>query len=666
MFRSLLIANRGEIACRIMRTARRLGIQTIAVYSDADVDALHVRSADIAFPLGPAPAEESYLNTERILSAAKRSGAEAIHPGYGFLSENADFADACAQANITFVGPPAEAIRAMGLKDEAKRRMEAAGVPVVPGYHAVDLDPDALRRTAENIGYPIVVKAIAGGGGKGMRRVDDASELESAMAAAAREAESSFGNAGVMIEKWITRPRHIEVQVFADASGQVIHLFERDCSIQRRHQKVLEEAPAPGLSEALRERLGQAAVRAVQAIDYRGAGTIEFILDASVPIDEAQFYFMEMNTRLQVEHPVTEAITGTDLVEWQLRVATGERLPTEQSGLQIKGHAIEVRLYAEDPSRDYMPQTGQLVRYRPPAESAAVRVETGVVEGDVVTPFYDPMMAKLIVQDVDRQSAIDRLKEALSTFEIAGVTSNLTLLHAISEAPAFASGDVHTAFLDENLTRGAITLSSPPLEAIALLVAACLADRSEKARLGSGEDPWSPWNATDGFRINEDGFDLFRWQFGEEEIEVAVHSNRVAVTLEWGDRGSVLHQIERRGDSVSAVVDGVLLKAKVIFDKSHAYVVRGPSTLSFTALDDEAFGDDSGATAGAVRAPLPGLVTAVLVSKGESVEVGQTLLRMEAMKMEHTLQARVDGQIAELNTEVGAQVDEGAVLLVVE
>ena len=666
MFRSLLIANRGEIACRIIRTARRLGLRTIAVYSDADADALHVREADIAFPLGPAPAEESYLNIERILSAAKRSGAEAIHPGYGFLSENAAFADACAQAGLNFVGPPAEAIRAMGLKDEAKRRMEAAGVPVVPGYHAADFDPETLRQTAEEIGYPIVVKAVAGGGGKGMRRVDHARELDTALAAAAREAESSFGNSGVMIEKWITRPRHIEVQVFADSAGDVIHLFERDCSIQRRHQKVLEEAPAPGISEALRNRLGETAVRAVRAIDYRGAGTIEFILDASVSIDEAKFYFMEMNTRLQVEHPVTEAITGTDLVEWQLRVAAGEPLPSQQSDLTIKGHSIEVRLYAEDPSRDYLPQTGQLIRFSPPDENAMVRVETGVTEGDVVTPFYDPMMAKLIVHETDRPRAIERLQEALSSFEVAGVTSNLALLHAISETPAFAAGDVQTAFLEEHLAEGAVALSSPPLQAIALLVAATLTDRSAQALCGSGEDPWSPWNATDSFRLNEDGVDRFHWRFGEEKIEVTVHSNRSATTLEWDERASVLHRIQRQGDTVSAVIDGVMLKAKVIFHAEHAYLIRGPSTLCFTALDDPTVGDDAGATAGAIRAPLPGLVTAVLVSDGDRVKAGQTLLRMEAMKMEHTLKAQVDGQIGELNTEVGAQVDEGSILLVVQ
>ena len=665
MFKNLLIANRGEIACRIIRTAKRLGIRTAAIYSEADSNALHVREADVAFPIGPSPAQESYLNVDRILAAAHRAGVEAIHPGYGFLSENADFAEACTQAGFTFIGPPAEAIRAMGLKDEAKRRMEVAGVPVVPGYHEVETSAQALQEAAGRIGYPVVAKAVAGGGGKGMRVVHKADELETAVATASREAASAFGHPGVLIEKWIDRPRHIEVQVFADNAGEVIHLFERDCSIQRRHQKVLEEAPAPGISSVLRTRLGESAVRAVRAIDYRGAGTIEFILDTSDSLDEAQFYFMEMNTRLQVEHPVTEAITGTDLVEWQLRIAAGEPLPLKQSELDIAGHAIEVRLYAEDPERGYLPQTGQLIHYRPPAETPQIRLETGVLEGDFVTPFYDPMLAKLIVHDVDRPRAIQRLQQALSHYEVAGVKTNLEWLYAISEAPAFAEGDVHTAFLDEHLTGTFGGVSVPPLEAIALLVAATLQPHASSDRPGPGEDPWSPWNATDMFRLNEDGQGRFHWQFGKHDLEITVHLSASAITLEWHDRGSVIRDVQRQGETVSAVVDGAKLKAKVIEDGDRTFLIRGPSTLCFTRRHQLDFEDDLGATSGAVNAPLPGRVTAVLVSNGERVSAGQALLRIEAMKMEHTLLAGADGQVSELTVEVGAQVEEGSPLLVI-
>jgi len=665
MFDTLLIANRGEIACRVIRTARRMGLRTVAVYSEADAGALHVRRADVALPIGPPPARESYLDIERILSAAKRAGASAIHPGYGFLSENAEFADACRAAGIVFVGPPAEAIRAMGMKDEAKRRMEAAGVPVVPGHHGEGADAAELRSAADRIGYPVVVKAVAGGGGKGMRRVDAAGDLDDAVAAARREAESAFGHPGVLIEKWITRPRHVEVQVFADRHGNAIHLFERDCSLQRRHQKVVEEAPAPGLGDALRARLGEAAVRAGRAIDYRGAGTIEFILDASGPLDDAPFYFMEMNTRLQVEHPVTEAITGTDLVEWQLRVAAGEPLPLAQQDVQARGHAIEVRIYAEDPARDYIPQTGSLVRHRAPADDAHVRVDTGIAEGDAITPFYDPLLTKLVVHDTDRAAAIGRLRDALSRYEIAGVTTNLAMLHAVSVSDAFASGDVHTGFLDEHAAHIAGAVDVPPREAVALLAAAALHDRAAAAHPASGDDPWSPWASTDGFRLNADGLDTFHWRFGEQDVEVTAHHSRDCTTLEWHDLGCVVRSIGRAGDEVSAVVDGARLRGKVAAQGRDVYVIRGPSTLRFERVDDLDVSDERGASGGAVRAPLPGRVTAVLVANGETVEAGQALLRVEAMKMEHTLTAGADGTVERLGVAVGDQVEEGATLLVV-
>jgi 3-methylcrotonyl-CoA carboxylase alpha subunit len=666
MFDTVLIANRGEIACRVIRTCRRLGIRTAAVYSEADAGAPHVHLADVALPIGPPPARESYLDADRILQAAKRARADALHPGYGFLSENAAFAEACAAAGIRFVGPPAAAIRAMGMKDEAKRRMEAAGVPVVPGFHEPEPDAARLSAEAERLGYPLLVKAVAGGGGKGMRRVESAEALEAALAAARREAEAAFGHPGLLIERWIERPRHVEVQVFADDHGQVVHLFERDCSLQRRHQKVVEEAPAPGLADALRERLGDAAVRAARAIDYRGAGTIEFILDASGPLAEAPFYFMEMNTRLQVEHPVTEAITGTDLVEWQLRVAAGEPLPLGQDAIRRTGHAIEVRVYAEDPARGYLPQTGTLVRHRPPAEDAHVRVDAGVAEGDAIGIHYDPMIAKLIVHDADRSSAIRRLRGAIADYAIAGLDTNLAMLHAVTGLPAFARGDVHTGFLEEYATQVAPRADGPPVEAVALVCAALLVDRAGTAWPAEGPDPWSPWSATDGFRLHADGLDTFHLRFGREGVDVTAHHSRGCTTLEWRDRGAVVRDARRDGDRVTAVVDGARIHADVI-DAGHViHVVRGPATLRFERIFDDEAVDEGGASGGLVRAPVPGRITAVLVAEGEAVAADQPLVRLEAMKMEHTLEAPAAGTVSRLSAAVGQQVDEGETLLVVD
>ncbi len=665
MIDTLLIANRGEIACRVIRTARRLGIRTVAVYSEADAQALHVRTADVSLPIGPAPARESYLDIARVLGAAKRAGADAIHPGYGFLSENADFAEACAAAGIRFVGPPAAAIRAMGRKDVAKRRMEAAGIPVVPGHHGEASDPATLAAAAKRIGYPVLVKAVAGGGGRGMRRVDSPDDLAKAIEAAQREAESAFGDPAVLIERWITRPRHVEVQVFADDHGHVIHLFERDCSLQRRHQKVLEEAPAPGLSEAVRRRLGDTAVRATRAIDYRGAGTIEFILDASGPIEHAPFYFMEMNTRLQVEHPVTELITGIDLVEWQLRVASGEALPMRQEELRASGHAIEVRVYAEDPNRGHLPQTGTLLRHRPPAEDAHVRVDAGVGEGDTIGIHYDPMISKLIVHDRDRSSAIARLRGAIARYEIAGLTTNLTLLHAVTGIPAFVQGNVHTGFLDEHARLLATPLDDAPREAVALACAALIVDRSRASVPEPGTDPWSPWAATDIFRLNADGYDVFHLRFGKLDIEVTAHASHAGVTLDWNGLAAVLRDIAREGDEVSAHVDGARLRANVVVQERFIHVIRGPSTIRFERVAEHTEVDAGAATGGVVAAPMPGRITAVLVANGDPVKAGQPLVRLEAMKMEHTLTAAIDGLVGQLAVAVGQQVEEGATLLVV-
>ena len=665
MIDTLLIANRGEIACRVIRTARRLGVRTVAVYSEADAHALHVREADVALPIGPAPARESYLDIARVIGAAKRAGADAIHPGYGFLSENADFAEACAAAGIRFVGPPAAAIRAMGRKDEAKRRMEAAGIPVVPGHHGEASDPASLASAAERVGYPVLVKAVAGGGGRGMRRVESAEGLAKAVEAARREAESAFGDPAVLIEKWLTRPRHVEVQVFADDHGHVVHLFERDCSLQRRHQKVVEEAPAPGLSVAVRRRLGETAVRATRAIDYRGAGTIEFILDASGPIEHAPFYFMEMNTRLQVEHPVTELITGTDLVEWQLRVASGEPLPLRQEDLHVFGHAIEVRVYAEDPSRGHLPQTGRLVRHRPPAEDAHVRVDAGVTEGDAIGIHYDPMISKLIVHDRDRRSAIARLRGAIAGYEIAGLTTNLTLLHAVTGVPAFVEGDVHTGFLEQHARLLAAPLDGAPREAVALACAALLVDRANAALPEPGTDPWSPWAATDLFRLNADGHDVFHLRFGKQDIEITAHASRESVTLDWSGLAAVLRDVTRDADLVTALLDGARMKAKVVVEDRFVHVIRGPSSIRFERVADQTDVDEGAATGGVVRAPMPGRITAVLVADGETVKPGQPLVRLEAMKMEHTLTAAIAGRVGQLAAVVGQQVEEGATLLVV-
>ena len=498
MISSILIANRGEIACRVIRTAKRLGIRTIAVFSDADREAMHVRLADQAVHIGGAAAKESYLKGDVILDVARQTGAQAIHPGYGFLSENAGFAEACEKAGVIFIGPPASAIRAMGLKDAAKALMEKAGVPVVPGYHGGDQDAEHLARQAGDIGYPVLIKAVAGGGGKGMRRVDEPDAFGKALASAQREAASAFGDDRVLIEKYVTQPRHIEIQVFADSHGEAVYLFERDCSLQRRHQKVVEEAPAPDMPEEMRRRMGEAAVAAAKAIGYRGAGTVEFIADGSKGLRADGFYFMEMNTRLQVEHPVTEMITGEDLVEWQIRVASGERLPKAQSELSINGHAIEARIYAEDPARSFFPSTGRLHRLRWPGTGPHVRVDTGVVEGGDVSMFYDPMIAKLIVWDRDRAGAINRMVSALRDTEVVGPKTNIAFLAETVAHPEFRSAHVDTGFIDRHLTDLVPTHLMPPGEVLGLAAIAVRHMQSTDARAG---DPYSPWDRRDGWAL---------------------------------------------------------------------------------------------------------------------------------------------------------------------
>jgi 3-methylcrotonyl-CoA carboxylase alpha subunit len=616
MISSLLIANRGEIACRVMRTARKLGIRTVAVYSDADAGALHVRIADEAVHIGPSPARESYLVGEKIIAAAKQTGAEAIHPGYGFLSENADFAQAVLDAGLTWVGPKPASIRAMGLKDAAKKLMAEAGVPVTPGYMGDDQNAERLKSEADAIGYPVLIKAVAGGGGKGMRKVDRAEDFADALDSCRREAASSFGNDVVLLEKWIESPRHIEVQVFGDSHGQVVHLFERDCSLQRRHQKVIEEAPAPGMDEATRAAVCGAAVRAAQAVDYEGAGTIEFIADGSEGLRADRIWFMEMNTRLQVEHPVTEEITGQDLVEWQLRVASGEPLPKRQDELAISGHAIEARLYAEDPSSGFLPSTGALEHFDLGAEG---RIETGVEEGDAISPFYDPMITKLVARGTDRAEAIDTLAAMLDGVEVWPVRTNAGFLCNCLLDEDFEAARLDTGFIARRLD--ALVPDNEPDEALwrsAAVVA-----------LAAEEQP-----AMAGFRLNAPA--------------------APAATLSFGsDRRRVVLNDEEDYASASGFADE---ERVVLFEGGQAY-----------AFDRRARGAGAGSVGnGSLLAPMPGKVTSVDVAAGQQVTSGQRLLTLEAMKMEHAILAPFDGVVAELNVAAGAQVQVEAVLARVE
>ena len=641
MFKSVLIANRGEIATRIIRTARRLGLRVIAVYSEADARALHVRMADEAHPIGPAEAARSYLNAGRIIAAAKASGADCIHPGYGFLSENADFAQTCADAGIVFVGPPPDAIRAMGLKGSAKALMEKASVPVVPGYHGEEQSLDLLRRKADEIGYPVLIKAVAGGGGKGMRKVKQPADFDAALASAQREAQAAFGDPRVLIEKYVTAPRHIEIQVFADRHGNVIHLNERDCSLQRRHQKVIEEAPAPGMSAALRAAIGAAAVKAAQAVGYVGAGTVEFIADGTGGLKQNGFWFVEMNTRLQVEHPVTEVVTGLDLVEWQFRVAAGERLPLTQERVPLKGHAVEARLYAEDPEHGFLPSTGKLLALRFP-EAQGVRIDTGVEEGDAVTPYYDPMIAKMIAHGGSRDQALDRLADALELTVVIGPHSNAGFLAALVRAPEFRRGAFDTGFIDAHLAElGAVP---QPLDKAAAALGAREWLTREQTRIAALE-PGSPWDAEDGFQLS-----------GERRLELPLIAE---------GEGVIAHAVYGRA-AVSVTVDGEQPAGIAVADADAIYVVhRGRQTrvgLRDVALDRAGDSD----TGGVVRAPMHGKVLAVTVEKGERVHRGQRLAIIEAMKMEHALTAPNDGIVAEIAVAAGAQVDESAAVMRIE
>ncbi len=659
MFDKILIANRGEIACRVIRTARKLGVASVAVYSDADAGALHVSEADEAWRLGPAPVAESYLKGDAVIEIAKRSGAQAIHPGYGFLSENAGFAEACERAGLVFVGPPASAIRAMGLKDAAKALMEEAGVPVVPGYHGAGQEPVLLAAEAERIGYPVLIKAVAGGGGKGMRKVEAPADFASSLESAQREGQNAFGDPRVLIEKYVTAPRHVEIQVFADGQGGAVYLFERDCSLQRRHQKVIEEAPAPGMPEAVRKAMGEAAVKAALAIGYRGAGTVEFIADGSRGLREDGFWFMEMNTRLQVEHPVTEMITGHDLVAWQLRVAAGARLPLAQEDLAIDGHAFEARIYAEDPAKGFLPAVGRLSRLGLPAEEAGVRIDSGVREGDSITPHYDPMIAKLIVRGENRTEALARLARALDGIKIEGCTTNTAFLAALARHPDFAAGKVDTGLIERDLDRLLAGGSTHSVEAwcLAALLAAGALEESPSS---------DPWDQLSGFRLWGGASQVVTMAVGDspQEVAIAFDGRHYSVSL---PESKISLSVAACGPD-RAVLDFGERRLSLAYARWHGGVTVFHEGLAHRfGLPDSLAGESDSAGAGnSVTAPMSGRVLLVKVAAGEAVTKGQVLLVEEAMKMEHSLTAPRDGVIAEVRVSEGEQVDEGALLILLE
>ena len=665
MFTKILIANRGEIACRVAATAHRLGIKTVAVYSEADADARHVAVCDEAVPIGPASAKESYLRADKIIAAALTSGAQAIHPGYGFLSENEEFAQACAQAGLVFIGPPASAIRAMGSKSSAKALMEKAHVPLVPGYHGDTQDADFLQEQADRIGYPVLLKASAGGGGKGMRIVEKGAQFKAALESCKREAINSFGDDQVLVEKYLTRPRHIEIQVFADAQGNCVYLFERDCSVQRRHQKVLEEAPAPGMSEERRRAMGEAAVAAAKAVAYVGAGTVEFIAN-----QDGSFYFMEMNTRLQVEHPVTEMITGLDLVEWQLRVACGEALPKKQEELTINGHALEARIYAENPEKGFLPSIGRLMHMHAPlaeefsskreggnvAAGGYVRIDSGVREDDAISPFYDPMIAKLIVWGGNREEALARMAQALSEYRIVGLATNVAFLKRLVESRPFSSADLDTGLIERHHESLFPPPQASPMQALALAAAALLMSEQSAAN--------DPWADTKGWRLN--GMLVRQLDFADEanSYALAVGYRPSGWSIRHAGVEAAMSLAEQHDQQLSIKLDGATVRGTVVRNGEAFHVFTGGAHFVLDYKDPLAHAGEAEAEGGRLTAPMPGKIVAVLVGKGKSVEKGAPLLIMEAMKMEHTIAAPANGVVEDLLYAVGDQVAEGAQLLV--
>jgi 3-methylcrotonyl-CoA carboxylase alpha subunit len=651
MFETILIANRGEIACRVIATCRRMGIRTVAVYSDPDANALHIRRADAAVHIGPVAARESYLNIERILDAAKQTGAQAIHPGYGFLAENEEFAEACAREGIVFIGPPPAAIRAMGSKAAAKVLMREAGVPMTPGYDGDNQDAKLLEGQANAIGYPVMIKANAGGGGKGMRRVDAPAQFAAALGSCKREASAAFGDDSVLVEKCLIEPRHVEVQVFGDTYGSVISLFERDCSVQRRHQKVIEEAPAPLLTPAQRDALSRAGCSAARAVGYVGAGTVEFLLD-----HEGKFYFMEMNTRLQVEHPVTEMITGLDLVEWQLRVAAGEPLPLKQDEVQMRGHAVEARIYAEDPAHDFLPSTGKLVHLRFPQASPGVRIDTGVEQGDTITPYYDPMIAKLIVWDETREQAVRRMAQALGEMQVVGVANNVSFLRKLVASPSFTRVQLDTSLIEREHAWIAEKETSQTLKALVLATLWLLRDEDRV------NDP-SPWAVRDGWRMNLSAARTLEFRRGHDKLRAEVEHRRDGMRIQ-----SEGHSVETQGvvvrtESVDAVLDGVRTSGIVVAHAEKLHVFTGGEHVVLEYIDPLDVKAGSDADEGSLHAPMPGRVIALSVEPGARVEKGAALMVLEAMKMECTVQAPANGVVESFHFGVGDQLTEGALLV---
>jgi 3-methylcrotonyl-CoA carboxylase alpha subunit len=660
MFAKILIANRGEIACRVIRTARRMGVRTVAVYSEADADALHATLADEAYPIGPAPARESYLKIERLIEAARRSGAEAVHPGYGFLSENAGFVDACEAAGIVFIGPPAAAIRAMGSKAAAKLLMARADVPLVPGYHGEIQDEKHLAEAARHVGYPVLIKASAGGGGKGMRVVDSAEKFAAALASAKREARSAFDDERVLIEKYLTNPRHIEMQIFADRHGNAIHLFERDCSIQRRHQKVIEEAPAPGMDEERRRAMGAAALAAAREVSYVGAGTVEFIAEGSA------FYFMEMNTRLQVEHPVTEMVTDLDLVEWQLRIAAGEPLPLKQADVAVRGHAVEARLYAENPAQNFLPATGSLRRLRPPASAPGLRIDTGVREGDAVGMHYDPRIAKVIAWGEDRAMAVRRLAAGMAAYRIAGPATNRDFLLRLLRHPAFAAGAVDTGFIERHRDDLIPPPAPAPRWALAAASVALLLELADSARAVGARsgDPQSPWHRRDFWRLNGDTYQDMSWRDGEAERPVRAHyRGDGGYRLDIDGSGSDARARRLPDGDLELDLDGLRADLAVVRRGVETTVIGDDGTWRFAYIDLLAPKAAEEAAGGRLTAPMPGRVAQVLAAAGGKVKRGEALMVLEAMKMEHTIAAPADGVVERVNYAAGDLVEEGAELI---
>jgi 3-methylcrotonyl-CoA carboxylase alpha subunit len=668
MFNKILIANRGEIACRIIKTAKKMGVLTVAIYSDADKDSLHVNMADEAVYIGPSPSSESYLLGDKVIAIAKKTGAQAIHPGYGFLSENAIFCRQCAAEGITFIGPPVSAIEAMGSKSAAKNIMEEANVPVVPGYHGEDQSRDIIKKAADIMGYPVLLKATAGGGGKGMRQVWSEAEFDESLAAAKREALSSFSDDTMLVEKYLNQPRHVEIQVFCDNHKNAVYLFERDCSVQRRHQKVIEEAPAFSMSEELRTRMGESAIKSAQAIDYQGAGTVEFLLDK-----DGSFYFMEMNTRLQVEHPVTEMISGQDLVEWQLRVAAGENLPKTQDQLVLTGHAFEARIYAEDANNDFLPATGKLTLLKTPLESDHVRIDTGVRQGDEVSVYYDPMIAKLIVWDEDREKALQRLTKALSEYRINGVTTNINFLYNLATSTPFITADIDTGFIEKNhdlifQQDEKSLVNELPIAALFLILSK---KNKAKQQAKQSNDPHSPWNNANAWRLNEANLHNIILAYNNIEYPITVEQKcqgkdaSYAINVngkKFNCQGEILMS-SHNDDTIIATVNGHRSQTTFNHFENTISLYRTNGVLNFTHILPDCGQNDDDYNHGGLTAPMNGTMVSVLVKAGEQVSQDQPLVIMEAMKMEHTIKAPSNGIIDEVFFQVGDMIDGGAELL---